>query len=110
MLSSNRLSSPIAGCMRWGAWGACFDAADYRAMIELCLESGITSFDHADIYGDYTTEAEFGAALKEAPSLRQEIQLITKCGIQLPSISKPEFRIKSYNTSAAHIIASVQSH
>ncbi len=107
MLSSNKLSSPIAGCMRWGVWGACFDVADYRAMIELCLESGITSFDHADIYGDYTTEAEFGAALKETPSLRQEIQLITKCGIQLPNINKPEFRIKSYNTSAAHIIASV---
>ena len=107
MLSSNKLSSPIAGCMRWGVWGACFDMADYRAMIELCLETGITSFDHADIYGDYTTEYEFGAALKETPSLRQEIQLITKCGIQLPNVNKPEFRIKSYNTSAAHITASV---
>ena len=107
MLASNKLSSPIAGCMRWGVWGAGFDSSDYRAMIELCLEAGITSFDHADIYGDYTTEAEFGEALKEAPSLRQEIQIVTKCGIQLPCANRPSFKIKSYNTSASHIIESV---
>lgn len=107
MLPSNKLSSPIAGCMRWGIWGAGFDTNDYRAMIELCLESGISSFDHADIYGNYTTEVEFGAALKEAPSLRQEIQIITKCGVQLPCENRPEFRIKSYNTSHKHIIESV---
>ncbi len=107
MLPSNKLSSPIAGCMRWGVWGAGFETADYQAMIELCLEAGITSFDHADIYGDYTTEAEFGKALKESPYLRQEIQIITKCGIQLPCANRPSFKIKSYNTSAAHIIESV---
>ena len=107
MMPTNKLSSPIAGCMRWGLWGAGFDTSDYRAMIELCLEVGITSFDHANIYGNYTTEAEFGNALKEAPFLRQEIQIITKCGIQLPCANRPSYRIKSYNTSAAHIIESV---
>jgi predicted oxidoreductase len=107
MLPSNKLSSPIAGCMRWGVWGAGFDTPDYQAMIVLCLEAGITSFDHADIYGDYTTEAEFGKALKDSPYLRQEIQIITKCGIQLPSKPNANHKIKSYNTSASHIIESV---
>ena len=103
----NKLSSPIVGCMRWGVWGANFDTDDYEAMIEMCLENGITSFDHADIYGDYTTEAEFGEVLKLKPYLRQQMQIITKCGIQLPSFNRQDFSIKSYNTSAAHIIASV---
>jgi predicted oxidoreductase len=104
---SNKLSSPIAGCMRWGVWGAELDTWQYRAMIELCLESGITSFDHADIYGNYTTEAEFGAALKETPALRKEIQIITKCGIQLPCANRPLYKIKAYNTSYDHIMFSV---
>jgi predicted oxidoreductase len=104
-----KISSPIAGCMRWGAWGANFSVTEYRAMIDACMEQGITSFDHADIYGHYTTEAEFGAALREAPSLRQQMQLISKCGIQLVSSLKPEHLIKSYNTSAGHIIAAAEA-
>lgn len=94
--------------MRWGIWGANFTTAQYRQMIESCIEYGIHSFDHADIYGDYTTEAEFGEALKEAPSLRQHIKLITKCGIQMLAPNRPEHTIKSYNTSKEHIIRSVE--
>jgi len=101
-------SSPIAGCMRWGKWGAGFTTAEYLMIIEECLHHGITSFDHADIYGDYTTEAEFGAALKQAPSLREQIQLITKCGIQITSANRPLHQIKSYNTSKEYIIASTE--
>lgn len=60
------LFSPvIAGCMKWGQWGARFSVNDYSRMIDECIEAGITSFDHADIYGDYTVEEEFGEALKE---------------------------------------------
>jgi predicted oxidoreductase len=74
--------------MRWGKWGANFSLNDYRQIIDQCLENGITSFDHADIYGDYSTEAEFGEVLKHRPSLRRQLQLITKCGIQLISGNK----------------------
>jgi predicted oxidoreductase len=102
------LSVPVAGCMRWGKWGANFSLNDYRQIIDQCLENGITSFDHADIYGDYSTEAEFGEVLKHRPSLRRQLQLITKCGIQLISGNKPDHLIKSYNTSRDHIIASVE--
>ena len=102
------MSSPIAGCMRWGKWGAEFSTAAYRTMIEACLENGISSFDHADIYGDYTTEAEFGEALKENHSLRQHMKLISKCGIQMMGSNRPYHTIKSYNTSKEHIITSVE--
>lgn len=102
------LSVPVAGCMRWGKWGANFSADDYRKIIDQCLESGITSFDHADIYGDYSTEAEFGAVLKNKSSVRSQLQIITKCGIQLQSNPRQEHFLKSYNTSREHIIASVE--
>ncbi len=94
--------------MRWGVWGANFSTAQYREMIETCLQYGIFAFDHADIYGDYTTEEEFGAALKENLSLRQHLKLITKCGIQMVTPNRPAHTIKSYNTSREHIIRSVE--
>jgi predicted oxidoreductase len=107
-MKSVNISSPVAGCMRWGKWGAEFSTAAYRQIIEECLQHGINSFDHADIYGDYTTEAEFGRALKEDLSLRQHIKLITKCGIQMLAANRPEHAVKSYNTSREHIIASAE--
>jgi predicted oxidoreductase len=94
--------------MRWGKWGANFSLTEYREIIDQCLENGITSFDHADIYGDYSTEAEFGEVLKAKPSIRGQVQLITKCGIQLKTNPRQEYLIKSYNTSKEHIIASVE--
>lgn len=107
-MKSSNITSPVAGCMRWGIWGANFSTNEYRRMIEACLQNGITSFDHADIYGDYTTEAEFGEALKENPSLRQHMKLVTKCGIQMLTPNRPEHTIKSYNTSKEHIIRSAE--
>lgn len=101
-------SIPVAGCMRWGTWGAQFNAQQYASMISECIENGITSFDHADIYGGYTTEEEFGNALKLSPSLRSKIQIITKCGICMPATNRPRYEIKYYDTSAKHIIASAE--
>lgn len=106
-MKTTKINSPIAGCMRWGIWGANFSTAQYRAMIEACLANDIRSFDHADIYGDYTTEAGFGEALKESASLRHELQLITKCGIRMVTPNRPGNRIKSYDTSKKYIITSV---
>ena len=102
-------SKIIAGTMKWGLWGARFDTAAYEQMINDCLAAGVTSFDHADIYGDYTTEEEFGKVLQQQPSLRQQMQLITKCGIQMVSANRPQHKIKSYDTSYEHIIASVET-
>jgi predicted oxidoreductase len=101
-------SKLIAGCMNWGKWGAGFTTVQYLQLIEESLAAGITSFDHADIYGGYTTESEFGQALKQKPSLRQQMQLITKCGIKMLAAERPGNKIKSYNTSKEYIIQSAE--
>lgn len=102
-------SKIIAGTMKWGAWGARFDTASYEQMIKDCIEAGVTTFDHADIYGDYTTEEEFGKVLQQQPSLRRQMQIITKFGIQMVSANRPHHKIKSYDSSYEHIIESVET-
>jgi predicted oxidoreductase len=100
-----KLSPIVAGCWRMDAWG--WTAAQRLDWIEACIDLGITSFDHADIYGGYSVEALFGEALARKPALRQKLQLVSKCGIQLVSPQRPQHRLKAYDTSAMHIEASV---
>jgi len=100
--------NPIIGCMRWGSWGENFSTAQYAKIINQCIEIGLTQFDHADIYGHYTTEADFGLALKDNSSLRTKIEIITKTGIQLITPNRPHHNIKSYNTNVKHIKSSVE--
>jgi len=99
---------PIVGCMRWGVWGENFTTSQYEQIINQCLEIGLDIFDHADIYGHYTTEADFGNALKGNTSLRSKIKIITKCGINMLTPNRPHHAIKSYDTSAVHITKSVE--
>ena len=99
---------PIVGCMRWGVWGENFTTSQYEQIINQCLEINLDIFDHADIYGHYTTEADFGNALKGNTSLRSQIKIITKCGINMLTPNRPHHTIKSYDTSAAHITKSVE--
>jgi len=100
--------NPIVGCMRWGVWGANFTTKQYETIIDQCLSIGLNVFDHADIYGHYTTEADFGNALKGKRSLRNQMKLITKCGINMLTPNRPQHQIKSYDTSALHITKSVE--
>ncbi len=101
------LSKVIAGVMNWGQWGAKLETENMARLIEQCVDNEITSFDHADIYGGYTTEEEFGKALGQTSLKRDQIQLITKCGICYPCDARPSFNIKSYNTTKQYIIDSV---
>ncbi|MEN0006604.1 MAG: aldo/keto reductase [Bacteroidota bacterium] len=101
------VSPIIAGVMTWGVWGRQLNATQMLELIEQAVELGITTFDHADIYGHFTTEATFGEALALKPALRKKIQLITKCGIKLVTPNRPTYKIKSYDTGVAHIIESV---
>ncbi len=98
----------VLGVMNWGVWGHRLRPHQMLRLMEESIQSGVTTFDHADIYGGYTTEAEFGAALRLHPGLRHKMQLITKCGIKMPIAGRPQHHIKSYDTSAAHIRASVE--
>lgn len=99
----------IFGTMKWGEWGWKLRKKAMIQLIEDSIEAGVTTFDHADIYGDYTTEADFGKALKIRPDLRKHIEIITKCGINLITPNRPNHSIKSYSTSKNHIIKSVDN-
>ena len=102
--NDNFLSRLVAGVMNWGKWGAQLNTPKMASLIEECIALGVTSFDHADIYGDYTTEKDFGKAFKQSKIDRSDIQIITKCGICLPCEARPSFKIKTYNTSKDYII------
>jgi predicted oxidoreductase len=107
-LSANgpALSDVVAGAWRLASWH--LDVAARVRWIEACLDLGVTSFDHADIYGDYQVETLFGEALAAAPGLRERLQLVTKCGIKLVSPHRPAHAVKSYDVSPAHVVASVE--
>lgn len=100
------LSPIVAGAWRMAEWN--FDVQQRLRWIEQCVELGVSTFDHADIYGDYRVEALFGEALAMRPGLRNELQLVSKCGIKLVSAQRPQHRIKSYDTAHAHVVASVE--
>jgi predicted oxidoreductase len=96
----------IHGSWRLADWN--YSNTETLDLIEHAMERGITTFDHADIYGSYTCEALFGDALNEKPSLRDQMELVTKCGIVLPSKQRLEHKTHHYNTTKSHIIASVE--
>ncbi len=84
------------------------DAQAVARLVGTAVDLGLTSFDHADIYGDHGVEAAFGAGLAAWKGRRESIQLITKCDIMLVSRNRPDNWITHYNTSAAHIATSVE--
>jgi predicted oxidoreductase len=101
-----RLSRIVHGHWRLAGWEV--RGQGLLSMIGQLCEMGITTFDHADIYGDYSCEQIFGDALAMKPSMRENIQIVTKCGIKLVSGKFPDRKIKTYDYSFAHIIASAE--
>lgn len=96
----------------YGMWRLADDAdssTDHvRAKIDACLDQGLTTLDQADIYGRYRSEALLGTALKQSPDLRQKLEIVSKCGIVMPSERYNTVTRKHYNTSAAHVTAAVE--
>ncbi|WP_170360674.1 aldo/keto reductase [Ruegeria arenilitoris] len=84
-------------------------AAHVAAKIHACLDQGITSFDQADIYGDYGAEAVLGNALRANPGLRDRMEIVTKCDIVAPCGRYADAKVKYYDTSRAHILKSVET-
>lgn len=76
------------------------------SFIEEHIDLGVTTVDHADIYGGYQCEAAFGEALKLVPALRDRMEIVTKCGIA--TTAKPEHALGHYITDSAHIIKSAE--
>jgi predicted oxidoreductase len=79
-----------------------------QSKIEACLDQGISTFDQADIYGGYSSEALLGETLKQASHLRDNMEIITKCDIVAPIGIYSDKRVKHYDTSAQHINFSVE--
>lgn len=101
------LSRIVHGHWRLADWK--LSKQDLLKLTEQCVELGVTSFDHADIYGNYTCEALFGDSLALNSSLRNKIQIISKCGIKLATDKYPKRKLKTYDYSYKHIISSVEN-
>jgi predicted oxidoreductase len=99
------LSRIISGAWRWHK----VNEFTVDQLIRTSLDSGITTFDNADIYGDHLNEEIFGRPLKKDPALRKQMEIITKCGIKFPSEKRPSSWVKHYDTSAKHITWSVEN-
>lgn len=107
MNDTHTLSSIIAGCWRLADWD--WSPQQRLTWIEACVERGVTTFDHADIYGGFAVEGLFGEALALKPALRAQMQLVTKCGIRFPHPARPGTRFRSYDCSRTHIVQSVEN-
>jgi predicted oxidoreductase len=103
--SGPSFSRIIAGAWRWHT----VSPETVERLIHTALDEGISTFDHADIYGDHTNEEIFGNVLQKEPSLRSQMQLVTKCGIKFPSARRPKTWVKHYDTSEDHIVWSVEN-
>lgn len=101
-----KLSRISLGLWRARDWN--FSTNELENLITQSIELGITTFDHADIYGEYTCEELFGNVLKINSSLRSKMEIVTKCGIKIPSKKFPEFSMHIYDTSKEHIINSAE--
>lgn len=102
------LSKIIAGTMNWGVWDKKLSTHEMAQLMHVCIENQITTFDHADIYGGYTTEAEFGKAFAESKIDRSKVQFISKCGIQHITGNRPN-KVKHYDYSKDYIVWSVEN-
>ncbi len=99
--------------MAWGAWrldkdGDATDPHRFADKIAEIVDLGITTFDHAAVYGGYTCETLFGDAIRARPGLKSRIEIVTKAGIALVKPARPQNHVKHYDTSKAHLIASCE--
>ncbi|MHA7863273.1 aldo/keto reductase [Flagellimonas marinaquae] len=106
MEQTTKFSRIISGAMTWGSWGKKLSKKEMMELMHHSIDCGLTTFDHADIYGSYSTEADFGAAFSDSGIKRESIQLITKCGIQLTR--GRDNRINHYQYDKDYIIWSAE--
>jgi predicted oxidoreductase len=100
------VSPAVYGFYRWEETQA--TEREISRIVDLCLSLGINTFDHADIYGGYQCEQVFGKVLASKSVRREDIVLFTKCGINVPHPSRPEYRERHFDSSAEHIMESVE--
>ena len=102
-----KVSPAVSGFYRWN--NITNITATMEEIVNLCLDLGINTFDHGDSYGSYHCEEAFGELLAKNKIRRQDVVLFTKCGLKSVSSNQPEVRINHYNSSAEHIVKSVEA-
>ena len=102
-----KISPAVYGFYRWDE--VTNTSATMEEVINLCIELGINTFDHADVYGSYQCEELFGQVLSQKSFKREDIVLFTKCGLRLPNAKHPDVRVSHYDTSREHILKSVDN-
>lgn len=100
-----KVSPAVYGFYRWE--GSPGNTSEMEKIVNLCLELGINTFDHADYYGSHSCEQLFGQAMEKRSFRREDIVLFSKCGLRLPDQGDQSIRVKHYDTSAKRIAASV---
>lgn len=103
-----KVSTAIYGFWRWKDMSVSGQEAMER-IVNLCLELGINTFDHADVYGGYECEELFGKVMSQRSFRREDVVLFTKCGLNLPHPNRPDIRVRHYNSSAKHVTESVHN-
>ena len=102
-----KVSPAIYGFYRWNEQD--ISLSKMEGIVDLCLELGINTFDHADIYGGYQCEEMFGEIIRGKRIKREDIVLFTKCGLVIPHPSQPDVRVRYYDTSKDHITKSIEN-
>ncbi|MDO6526729.1 aldo/keto reductase [Motilimonas sp. 1_MG-2023] len=98
-LPSSLFSPLVQGYWRMAHWN--MTPQQRLTFIKQHVELGVTSVDHAPVY---QSEALFGEALALEPSLRAQLQVISKCGI-IPGQGE---QVAHYDSGQAEIITSVE--
>ncbi|MBO9615922.1 MAG: aldo/keto reductase [Dyadobacter sp.] len=100
--SGPKVSEAIYGFWRWTDEGA-VTTTQIEKTVNLCLDLGINTFDHADVYGDHTIEEHFGKIIANKSFKREDIVLFSKCGIRMSD----DKYLTYYDNSREHIINSI---
>ncbi|NVD05934.1 oxidoreductase [Vibrio sp. JPW-9-11-11] len=103
MQKSHPVFSPlIQGYWRMAEWG--MTTQQQHTFLKQHLEMGITTVDHAPVYGpDSACERMFGEVLALDSSLRDQIEIVSKCGIYRGE--HPQ--VNHYNSGKEAIVKSV---
>ncbi len=106
--SGPKVSPAVYGFYRWDEVVG-EGTKKMEKIVNLCLELGINTFDHADSYGSYQCEKMFGQLIRQKVVNREDVVLFSKCGLRVPHPDVPEVRIEHYDTSREHILKSVDN-
>jgi predicted oxidoreductase len=105
-LNENVSVSPIVqGLWRLTDWN--WTINETIEFMEQCIALGVTTFDAAEIYGNYLGEERIGEVLRAAPHLRDRIEIVTKTGINMYSDRRP-YTMGHYDTRKHKVVASCQ--